>query len=403
MSKESRRRLRGTTEIYLRNQTKRRFRLVAVIVSVLLCVGGFLVWQNWPSQNYKPTAQLAKPNASDFIPPKDLPELCRLSTNDLAKVDIALMNLLCTQRLPGTEDLKIPECLERLDGIARYVKTETERHLYRFRQRPADYENSEGYFRMLMMVTVLQQDLGIRYNPARVRLPSAEPEPTEVFFADPKDIFIHGLIREKGMGTCSSMPVFLVSVGRRLEYPLKLVRAKGHLFVRWDEGDKSFNIEGTSVGFVSHSDEEYRNWPRPFTAEEEKTEGYLKSLTPAQELATFFLIRGGNCLATTNWAYASAAFAQAFYKEPESVVNQRLFAWAERKAFEAGALPPRLAIQYLLDTLELPPHQMQPVWALKKAELYKRNVREDDVQRLESEIALLKAEIQMFSTIKLSP
>jgi hypothetical protein len=130
---------------------------------------------------------------------------------------------------------------------------------------------------------------------------------------------------------------------------------------------------------------------------------YLKSLTPAQELATFFLIRGGNFLATTNWAFASAAFAQAFYKEPESVVNQRLFAWAEWKASEAGALPPRLAIQYLLDTLELPPHQMQPVWALKKAELYKRNGQEDDVQRLESEVALLKAEIQMFSTMKLSP
>lgn len=394
MSKESRRRLLEATEIHQRAKIKRRLRIVAVIVSVLVLGGGFLAWQNWPAQSPKPAAQLSKPDAAGFIPPKDLPELCRLSTNDLAKVDIALMNLLCTQRLPGTEDLNIPECLDRLDGIARHVKAETDRHLYKFRERPGEYENSEGYFRIMMMVTVLQQDLGIRYNPKRISLPFAEPEPAEKFFADPKDVFIHGLIKEKGTGTCSSMPVFLVSVGRRLGYPLKLVRAKGHLFARWDEADRSFNIEGTFVGFVSHPDSYYRNWPLSFTAEEEKTESYLKSLTSAQELATFFNIRGGCCLASSNLTYATGAFAQALEKEPGSVINQKLAAWSERKAYEAGLLPKRMAIQYALRTLEIPTGPMQPQWAAQKAVLQARNILGEDEQQLELDIELLLAEIK---------
>jgi hypothetical protein len=397
MSKESRRRLRDATQTHLRTRAKQRFQNTAVILSVLVCLGSLLVW--WKRSHAKP-ASVSQPSnsvaSSGSVPPKDLNELCQLTTNQLAQCDIALMNLLCAERLPGAEDLNIPECLERLDGIARHVKAETDRHLYKFRERPGEYENSEGYFRIMMMVTVLQQDLGIRYNPKRISLLFAEPEPTEKFFADPKDIFIHGLIKEKGTGTCSSMPVFIVSVGRRLGYPLNLVRAKGHLFARWDEGDRSFNIEGTSVGFVSHPDSYYRNWPFSFTAEEEKTESYLKSLTPSQELATFFNIRGGCCLASSNLTYATGAFEQAFKKEPESVVNQQLAAWSERKAYEAGLLPKRMAIQYALHILEIPSGPMQPQWAAQKAALQARNMLGEDEQQLELDTELLITEIKAY-------
>jgi hypothetical protein len=303
------------------------------------------------------------------------------------------MNLLCAQLLPGAEDLNVPQCLERLDGIARHVKAETDRHLYRFRERPAEYENSEGNFRMLMMVTVLQQDLGIRYNPERARLPSQPMESSDKFFANAKDVFIHGLLRENGTGTCSSMPVLLVSVGRRLGYPLMLVRAKGHLFARWDEGDKSFNIEGTSVGFVSHSDEEYRNWPAAFTEEEEQAESYLKSLTPVQELATFLTIRGHCCRAANEWLAAVGAFSQAAKQEPQSIGHQKLFAWSERIAYESGAMPKRLAIQYALRTLEIPPGSMQPQWAAQKAALQARNMIGEDERQLELDTEILIREI----------
>jgi hypothetical protein len=54
------------------------------------------------------------------------------------------------------------------------------------------------------------------------------------FFADPSKVFLHGLLGPERVGTCSSLPVLYVAVGRQLGYPLKLVTAKGHLFVRWE-------------------------------------------------------------------------------------------------------------------------------------------------------------------------
>lgn len=42
---------------------------------------------------------------------------------------------------------------------------------YRFRAKPAEFENSEGYFRMLMMAVVFYEDFNVRYNPERVSSP----------------------------------------------------------------------------------------------------------------------------------------------------------------------------------------------------------------------------------------
>ena len=43
-------------------------------------------------------------------------------------------------------------------------------------------------------------------------------------FCQPEDVFIHGMIVEGGKGgTCASMPVLYVAVGRRIGLPLYLV------------------------------------------------------------------------------------------------------------------------------------------------------------------------------------
>jgi len=390
MSRESRQRLRESAQTEaMRHQRGKRWRLFVAIVG--FCVLGFatVAWRHLPS---KPITALSR-DSEEFKQPTTFEELCAVETNDLEKCDIALMNLLCAERLRGAENLNLKECLERLDGIAKRVKFETDRHYYKYRQHPGEFNGSEGYYRVMMMATVLQQDLGIRYNPARIRLPWEPVESSEEFFANSQDVFIHGLTRENGTGTCSSMPVFFVAVGRRLGYPLKLVRAKGHLFARWDEGQKSFNIEGTSIGFVSHPDEQYRTWPYPFTAQEQETESYLKPLTPVQELATFLSIRGACCRAATNWLQTVGAYAQALYREPHSAGNQKLFAWAERQAFEAGALPKRAALQFAIRSLEIPPSSMQPYYASRKATLEARNGAGADENDIEQELELLKVEV----------
>src|SRR5882724_4819129 len=369
MNKESRQRQRfrnaAAQSSRPRGQRSRIFKWAFLFAMVAAAGALALVWNH-----HKNAAHLVahSPALPGFRPPTDFASLCKLTPAEIARCDIAVMNLLCAEGLRGSEGLNVTNCLERLDNLAKYVKRETDKNLHRFHEHPDEFNHSEGYYRM-MMITVLQQDTGIHYNPAHAGSPDEPIEPNQEFFADSKDVFIHGLTRDSGMGTCSSLPVFYTALGRRMGCPLKLVRAKGHLFVRWVEEGQNFNIEATSAGFVSHTDNEYRNWPFPFTAGEEQTESYLTPLTPVQELATFLGIRGQCCMADGNLLHAVGAFAQAYYKEPQSVGNQRLFAWAERKAHEAGALPKPMELQYGIQTLEIPPGPMRAQLMTKKAEL----------------------------------
>ncbi len=216
-----------------------------------------------------------------------LEKLLAMTSEQLAEVDIAEMNLLCATGLPGAETLDIAKCMARLDEWATQVRSETERYFYKFRQDPADYENSEGYFRMLSLITVLQRDLGVRYNPDRIR---------EIDFRRSQDLFIHGMIDSDNGGTCVSMPVVYTAVARRLDYPVKLVLTKAHVFCRWDAPGDRVNVEATNQGMNSYPDDYYLTWPMKITKAEAERSGYLISLSPAEELACFLASRG-HCLA----------------------------------------------------------------------------------------------------------
>jgi regulator of sirC expression with transglutaminase-like and TPR domain len=159
---------------------------------------------------------------------------------------------------------------------------------------------------MLCLVTVLQQDFGVSYSPNRAKPSEGTIEPNETFFADSRDIFLHGLLGPRRTGTCASLPVLYVAVGRRLGYPLKLVAAKNHLFVRWENERERLNIEATTQGLTTFDDEYYRGWPFPMTPEEERTERYLTSLSPAEELSVFLSLRTQCLLAAGRYAEALA-------------------------------------------------------------------------------------------------
>ena len=259
-------------------------------------------------------------SAQTVTPLLSFDELLRLNPADMAQHDIGRLNLLCAQGLPG-EYKSLESELQTLDRWSEAVRKETDKHMPRFRAHPEKFKGSEGYFRMLVLLTVLQQDLGIAYNPERDASPES-PESGQAFFANSTDLFIHGLI-DKRLGTCSSMPVLYVAVGRRLGYPLKLVTAKSHLFARWDAGDgKQFNIEDTNRGLVCHEDNYYKTWPRPISEAELATGQFLKSLAPPEELGVFLQIRGICLQVNGRYSEAKAAFDRAV----ELVPNSELYA-----------------------------------------------------------------------------
>jgi hypothetical protein len=275
----------------------------------------------------------AQPQAQ---PPRTLKEVLALSPAELQQCDIALLNLLCAEGLPGAEGVSVQECLSTLDQWAQWAKSETDRHFYRFRKDPADYENSEGYFRMLMLAMVVYDDFKVRYNPRWIAPPQPMIE-NDHFFGDAHNVFLHGLTGPLRMGTCSSMPVLYVALGRRMGYPLKLVSTKGHLFLRWDSPTDRFDVDGTAHGMNRYDDARYKQWPHPITDEEATANGYLKSMTPAEELSVFLAIRAGCLSEAGRTAEAVAAATAACRQAPNWQINHEMLARAQEQYAGASA------------------------------------------------------------------
>jgi hypothetical protein len=239
------------------------------------------------------------------------------------------MNLLCAEGLSGCQQVDVTGSLALLDQWGGRVKSETARHNYRFERNPAEFENSKGFFKMLMLGVVLAEDFKVHYRLNKRGGPETSSE-KDGFFADARDVFLPGVLGEQRQGTCSSMPVLYVAVGRRLGYPLKLVTTKGHLFARWEGEGERFNLEVTGNGLNRFPDDYYRKWPFAVSEAEVKAEGYLKSLTPAGELAVFLSIRAMCLREAGQMTEAADAFAAASKLAPEVQSYQMMAARCRR-------------------------------------------------------------------------
>jgi hypothetical protein len=182
-------------------------------------------------------------------------QLLHCSDGDLARLDIARVNLACAVGLPGCQTIDEPFCLDFLDRCAERVAQQMPGAQAAFQKQPEHWDNSWGICRIHLLYYVLSGEFGVRYNPAKTG-------ENAVFL--PEDTFIHGAIQRDG-GTCSSLPVIYAAVGRRLGWPLKLVHACAkrkiaHRFCRWDEpGGERFNVEITNdTGLNCHPDDHYR-------------------------------------------------------------------------------------------------------------------------------------------------
>ena len=249
----------------------------------------------------------------------------------LSRLSTMQRNLICRQNLTSSET-PTAESLERtLKEWSQHIRSETQRHLYRFQRNPAEFEGSPGFFRLLIMAVVLAEDYGVHYDLAR----RAGPEQTRTddgFFANPDQVFLTGLLGPERSGTCSSLPVLYVAIGRELGYPLKLVTTKGHLFVRWEGEGERFNVETAGQGLNRFSDDYYRNWPFEITQKEELAENYLQSLTPEGEFAVFLSIRGMCLREQGRWTEAAESFRAALKLAPGCCSYKSMLATLEQQA-----------------------------------------------------------------------
>jgi hypothetical protein len=294
----------------------------------------------------------AKPN--NFVP--DLGHLVTLSSGQLEGTDIAVMNLDCAQGLPGTENTEVTTALQTMDVWATHVREETERNFHQFQENPTKFHNSESWWRAAMMITVLQQDCGVHYNLERMR---------DMSMTHGEDVFINGLLGNLREGTCSSMPVLYVAIGRRLGYPLYLVATRGHCFVRWEskDGKVRFNVEATGQGMSCHSDDYYTTWPYTLTPDELNSGVYLRNLTSAEEMSLFLEMRGSVLDALPNRApEAELAYVESHALMPN---NWEHFGWLVLSAgredmVSRGLLNPSDPKNPFRDKVPMPYSQLPP-------------------------------------------
>lgn len=241
--------------------------------------------------------------------------LALLSDDQLGKHDIAEVNLACAADLPDSSDLDVPLCLHLLDRWADYTRRFTEKAYPDFVRQPEAFNHSPGFFRALCLITALQRDLGAHYNEAKM----SEDIPLVT-----ADTFVHGVLLGEG-GTCSSLPVVYIAVGRRLGYPMKLVATDttrvGHLFARWESDEETFNIEAVSKGLRCPSDDYYRSGHYPISAQDEKAGCFLQSQTPRQELSGFLMERGFRWLDYQNYRQAANAHAWGYALDSSNILK----------------------------------------------------------------------------------
>ena len=195
----------------LLRRIKRWNGVLAVMVIIFFSVGMFAtIVHRSQLQRHSVQTNSFQPPAK---PPQNLDQLLSPKADEFDGVDIARMNLLCAEGLPGAENLNVEECLTTLDQWAQHIKAETDRNYHRFREDQAYFSNSEAFYKMLMIAVVLYEDYGVHYNPKLITSPDAAVA-DDGFFTDSRDILLHGLTGPQHLGTCSSMPVLYIALGR---------------------------------------------------------------------------------------------------------------------------------------------------------------------------------------------
>ncbi len=198
-----------------------------------------------------------------------------LSDGELQCIDPLIMNLAVARGLPEFASLDIDRYVRQLDAWAAEIKHDTERHYYRFAEKPEEFKHSEIEYKISWLASDINAVFKIDYD-------------LEDFdAARPDNRFLNGLIDRK-VGTCVSMPLLYVALGWRLGYPIKLVSVPTHLFARWDDSVNRVNIEATGYG-GELSDEAYES--EFFVSQRCRDRGALESLTPRQMLAQMILAR----------------------------------------------------------------------------------------------------------------
>ncbi len=100
-------------------------------------------------------------------------------------------------------------------------------------------------------------------------------------------LFIDNLLTEEGELDCDTTTFLFLAIAHECKWPLFAVSAPSHLFMRWDDGRTTFNMDNRYIFTNDH----YQKWLH-INEKAIKNGVYLKSLSQNQTIASFYSNRG---------------------------------------------------------------------------------------------------------------
>jgi len=253
----------------------------------------------------------ADPGAATGGGCRSVSQLIGLSEEELAKVDIVEMSTAAARGIAGLETLDYAHYRKIVDDWAARFAAWLPTVEPSFHAAPEKWKNDIAFFRLGALAQWLDEEVGIAYI-------DEQKHAREVWYTNPGDLLLFGLIDTR-RGTCASMPVLHVAIGRRLGWPVHLAAVRHHFVCRYDDGRAVYNIETTDTGrggFAAGTDEEYvRKFRLPPVAVACGSD--LKSLTARETLGVLVARRGRHLADCKKFDLADQSFSLARWLYPK--------------------------------------------------------------------------------------
>lgn len=212
-------------------------------------------------------------------------DLLAASDRELAAIDPVLMNLLVAKGVPSLHELDVSGYQRMMDEWAEALRQKLPAVEANFWRTPHRWKNDIRFARLAAMCWYIDKVLGIRYHEDQRHM-------TSVFYTDPGDLFLHGVMDSR-QGTCANMSMVHVALAWRLGWPVSLACIGSHFLCRYDDGEVTHNIEATTNtggGFTSAPDEYYLKEYK-LSEKAVRCGSDLRAVRPRELLGLFFGVR----------------------------------------------------------------------------------------------------------------
>lgn len=260
-----------------------------------------------------------------LVPSKGCARIMTATPEELAGVDIAVRNIACLEELSAGEQADIHAVDREFALIAEQVRRSLP-NLRRGHSKSLPKEVNR-IIDLLCVIDYRVEDRQASISPRNLEAIDLSGGRLSCL---PERFLFEGEYTGRNYPGISR-PILHVSIARRLGYPLFLAATSGHLFVRYvDKHGTGWNFDPEpsvppsfpfvrvplpaipSYTFIAvHNDAHYRKWPREVSEKDIRENGWIRSMTPAEETSLFLEFRGDALAGMGRLREAEVAYAAA--------------------------------------------------------------------------------------------